>query len=133
MESVACRVTKTQSLLIEKILKRNSITASVLLKRCIDKYLDSIDFDDDEEIKQLKKLKEDEDKFYIATARIKMQLKKSSLIPNASKLLNEMKQKGVSTKDRIEMKKLILERIKEMYGVESEEYQRFLTDKNRRD
>jgi hypothetical protein len=133
METVACRITKTQSLLIEKIIKRNSITASVLLKRCIDKYLDSLNFDDDEEIKQIKKLKDDDDKFYLATERIKMQLKKSSLIPNANKLLSELKQKGVSADDRLEMKKLILERIKVMYGVESEEYQRFLNDKNRRD
>lgn len=132
MEVLSCRVSKTRSLLVEKLCKKYSLSHTIILNRCLEKFLETID-DKDEEIKMLLELDQAENDFYIATERIKMQLKKSSLVSNAKKLLTEMKQKGISAQDRVEMKRLILERIKKMYGVDSEEYQGLLNDKSRRD
>jgi hypothetical protein len=103
-------------------MKKWNISQTYIILKCLDKVLPTFEVDD-EELKELNELNEQENDFYLTTAKIKMQLKKSSLIMNARKLLNELKQKGVSIDDRNEMKRLLTDRIKKMCGTESPEYQ----------
>jgi len=124
MEIISFRIPKTQHLILQKIIKKHNLSISQIINRCLLKYLNDDIVDD--ELLDLKKLQEDEDNFYLITSKLKMEIKKSSLIPNARKLIQEMKSKGTSATQLFKLKKILLERIKIMYGVESEEYQIFI-------
>lgn len=120
MEIESFKISTYMQNLLVKFCGENKISKSDFFRKCLINGLKSEKLSQD--LTEMLKYAELEEKFSEGDFKIRMTLKKASLVENYKKLLTSLANRRMSTDDYNDVRDSLLDRIKKVFGENSKEY-----------